>query len=131
MNISVPCPDITQAERDAVNEVMCGTQLSLGPKLPEFERIVAGFVGTRHAVALNSGTSGLHLCLKAMGMGAGEEVITTPFSFIASSNCILFDGGKVVFVDIDPDTWNIDPARIGPAVTPRTRAILAVDAFGL
>lgn len=131
MNIPLSSPDITQAERDAVNEVMCGTQLSLGPKLGEFEAIVARYVGTKHAVALNSGTSGLHLCLKAMGIGAGDEVITTPFSFIASSNCILFDGGKAVFVDIDPETWNIDPARIGPAVTARTRGIVAVDVFGL
>jgi perosamine synthetase len=131
MNIPLSCPDITQAERDAVSEVMAGTQLSLGPKLKEFEEVVARFVGARHAVAVNSGTSGLHLCLKAMGIGAGDEVITTPFSFIASSNCILFDGGKPVFVDIDPDTWNIDPARIPAAIAPRTRAILAVDVFGL
>ena len=131
MNIPLSCPDITQAERDAVSEVMCGTQLSLGPRLEEFERIVASFVGAGYAVAVNSGTSGLHLALKAMGIGAGHEVITTPFSFIASSNCILFDGGKPVFVDIDPDTWNIDPARIPAAITPRTRAILAVDVFGL
>ncbi len=131
MNIPLSCPDITQAERDAVNAVMCGTQLSLGPRLSEFERIVADFVGTRHAVAVNSGTSGLHLCLKGMGIGPGDEVITTPFSFIASANCILFDGGKPVFVDIDPETWNLDPARLEGAITPRTRAILAVDVFGL
>lgn len=130
MNIPLSCPDITQAERDAVSEVMAGTQLSLGPKLEEFERVIARYVGVRYAVAVNSGTSGLHLCLKAMDIGSGDEVITTPFSFIASSNCILFDGGKPVFVDIDPDTWNIDPARIPAAVTPKTRAILAVDVFG-
>ncbi len=131
MNIPLSCPDITQAERDAVNEVMCGTQLSLGPKLLEFERVMADFAGTRHAIAVNSGTSGLHLCLKAMGIGPGDEVVTTPFSFIASANCILFDGGKPVFVDIDPETWNLDPARLPGAITPRTRAILAVDVFGL
>ena len=130
MNIPLSCPDITQAERDAVNHVMAGTQLSLGPKLLEFESIVARYVGARYAVAVNSGTSGLHLALKAMDIGQGDEVITTPFSFIASSNCILFDGGKPVFVDIDPDTWNLDPAGIPAAVTPKTRAILAVDVFG-
>ncbi|HSW47439.1 MAG TPA: DegT/DnrJ/EryC1/StrS family aminotransferase [Phycisphaerae bacterium] len=131
MSIPLSCPDITQAERDAVNEVMCGTQLSLGPRLEEFERVVARYAGVGRAVAVNSGTSGLHLCLKAMGIGAGAEVVTTPFSFIASSNCILFDGGRPVFVDIDPETWNIDPARIEAAITPKTRGIVAVDVFGV
>lgn len=131
MTIPLSCPDITQAERDAVNQVMMGVQLSLGPKLPEFERMLSTYVGTRYAVAVNSGTSGLHLCIRAMGIGAGDEVITTPFSFIASSNCILMEGAKPVFVDVDPRTWNIDPARIEAAITPRTKAILAVDVFGL
>ncbi len=130
MDIPLSRPDLTQAERDAVSAVMATTQLSLGPKLHEFEAIVAGYAGTRYALAVSSGTSGLHLCLRAMGIGAGDEVITTPFSFIASANCILFDGGQPVFVDIDPDTWNIDPTRIPDAITPRTRAILAVDIFG-
>ncbi len=130
MEIPLSRPDITQAERDAVIEVMQTPNLSLGPKLPEFERVFAEYIGSRFAVAVNSGTSALHLCIRAIGLQPGDEVITTPFSFIASSNCILFEGGKPVFVDIDPDTWNIDPDRIESAITPRTRAILPVDVFG-
>ncbi len=130
MKIALSCPDITQAERDAVNAVMQTYQLALGPKITEFEQLLCRFTGTRYAVAVNSGTSGLHLILRAMNIGAGDEVITTPFSFIASSNCIMFDGGKPVFVDIDPDTWNIDPKRIESAITAKTKAILAVDVFG-
>ena len=130
MDISLACPDITQAERDAVAAVMETSQLSLGPQLAAFDRLFADYVGTRHAAAVNSGTSALHLCLKALGVGPGDEVITTPFSFIASANAILFDGGVPVFVDIDPDTWNIDPARIADATTPRTKASLPVDVFG-
>jgi len=130
MQISLSRPDITQAERDAVLEVLQTPNLSLGPKLPEFERVFAAFVGSRNAVAVNSGTSALHLCMRAIGLQPGDEVITTPFSFIASSNCILFEGGVPVFVDIDPDTWNINPDLIEAAITPRTRAILPVDVFG-
>jgi len=130
MEIPLSRPDITQAERDAVTEVLLTPQLSLGPKLAEFERLVADFVGTRHAVAVNSGTSGLHLCLRAMGVKPGDEVITTPFSFVASANCILFEGARPVFVDIEPDTWSIHPARMAEAVTARTRALLPVDIFG-
>jgi perosamine synthetase len=81
-------------------------------------------------VAVSSGTSGLHLAIRALGIGAGDEVITTPFSFIASTNCILFEQAKPVFVDIEPDTWNIDARLIEHAVTPRTKAILPVDVFG-
>jgi len=130
MDISLSRPDITQAERDAVMAVLETPNLSLGPRLGEFESLFAEYVGTRYAVAVNSGTSALHLCLRAIGVGAGDEVITTPFSFIASSNCILFDGGRPVFVDIDPETYNIDPARIEAAITPKTKAIIPVDVFG-
>ena len=130
MQISLSRPDITQAERDAVNEVLMTPTLSLGPKVPEFEKLFCDYLGCKHAVAVNSGTSGLHLLMRAMGVGAGDEVITTPFSFIASSNCILFENARPVFVDVDPDTWNIDPARIEAAITPRTKALLPVDVFG-
>lgn len=130
MEIPLSRPDITQAERDAVNQVLLTPHLSLGPRLIEFEQLVADYVGVRHAVAVNSGTSGLHLCMRAMGIGPGDEVITTPFSFVASANCILFEGGRPVFVDIDPQTWSIDPARIEGAITNKTRAILPVDVFG-
>jgi perosamine synthetase len=130
MEITLSCPDITQVERDAVNAVMQTPKLALGPKMVEFERMVADYVGSRYAVSVNSGTGALHLCLRGMGIGDGDEVITTPFSFIASANCILFERGRPVFVDIDPETWNIDPKRIESAVTDKTRGIVAVDVFG-
>ncbi len=130
MDIALSRPDITQAERDAVAAVLDTPFLSLGPRLREFEEAFAHYVGTRHAVALSSGTCALHLCVRALGLGPGDEVITTPFSFIASSNCILFENARPVFVDIDPDNWNIDPAAVAAAVTPRTRAIIPVDVFG-
>jgi len=130
MEIPLARPDITPAEIDAVVAVMKTPHLSLGPKLAEFETAFARYCGTQYAVAISSGTAALHLCMAAIGIRPGEEVISTPFSFVASSNCILFEGGRPVFVDIDPDTWNIDPARIEAAVTPRTRAIIPVDVFG-
>jgi len=128
--ISLSGPDITEAEIEAVAAVLRTPQLSLGPKLGEFEQAFVTRLGVRHAVAVNSGTSALHLCWRALGIGPGDEVITTPFSFIASSNSIMFDGARPVFVDIDPDTWQIDANRIADAITPRTRAILPVDVFG-
>jgi len=130
MEIPLARPDITPAEIDAVVAVMKTPHLSLGPKLAEFETAFARYCGTQYAVAISSGTAALHLCMAAIGIRPGDEVISTPFSFVASSNCILFEGGRPVFVDIDPDTWNIDPARIEAAVTPRTRAIIPVDVFG-
>jgi perosamine synthetase len=123
--------DITQAEIDAVVDVLRSPRLSLGPRIPEFEAEFTERLGVKHAIACSSGTAGLHMCWRALGIGPGDEVITTPFSFIASSNSILFDGGKPVFVDIDPQTWQIDPARIEAAITPRTKAILPVDVFGV
>jgi perosamine synthetase len=98
--------------------------------LERFEQAMAQFVGTRHAIGVSSGTAGLHLCVVAAGIGQGDEVITTPFSFVASANCILYERARPVFVDIEPDSLNIDPRRIEEAVTSRTRAILPVHAFG-
>lgn len=128
--ISLSGPDISQAEIDAVVAVLRTPQLSLGPRVPEFEKAFCDRLGVSHAIACNSGTSGLHLLWKSLGLGPGDEVITTPFSFIASSNSIMFVGARPVFVDIEPDTWQIDPKRIEAAVTPRTRALLPVDVFG-
>lgn len=130
MEIPLSQPEITKREKELVNEVLGSTQLALGPKLQEFEEKVAAYVGTEYAVGVNSGTSGLHLLVRALGIGEGDEVITTPFSFIASSNCLLFERARPVFVDIDPCTKNIDPARIEAAVTPRTKAVLPVHVFG-
>jgi perosamine synthetase len=130
MNIPLSCPDLTSRERRAVAAVLACETLSLGPKLPEFEAAVAAFMNTKHAVAVNSGTSGLHLAVKAANISAGDEVITSPFSFIASANCILFERATPVFADIDPVTYNIDPACVEAAVTRRTKAILPVHVFG-
>lgn len=130
IHIPLARPNLSQAEIDAVVAVLRGPTLSLGPKVPEFETAFAKYCGTKHAVAVSSGTTGLHLIVRAMGIGAGDEVITTPFSFVASTNCMLIEGAKPVFVDIDPLTWNIDAKRIASAVTPRTKAILPVDVFG-
>ncbi|MBI1826268.1 MAG: DegT/DnrJ/EryC1/StrS family aminotransferase [Planctomycetes bacterium] len=123
-------PNITQREIDAIVEVLQTPNLSLGPKVPEFERAFAEYCGTRFAVACSSGTTGLHLLVRAMEIGPGDEVITTPYSFVASSNCVLMEGAKPVFVDIDPDAWDIDVSRIEAAMTPRTKAIIPVDVFG-
>jgi perosamine synthetase len=105
--------------------------LSLGPMGPRFERAFADWVGTKHAAAVSSGTAGLHLGLVRAGVGPGDEVITSPFSFISSANCALHAGADVAFADIDPLTFNIDPAALEAAITPRTKAIVPVHIFGL
>ena len=130
MPIQMCRPIISDADIDAVVQVLHSGFLALGPVTEAFEREVAQYVGTDYAVAVSSGTAGLHMCAVAAGIGPGDEVITTPFSFIASANCILYQGATPVFVDIDPDTYNIDPARIEAAITSRTRAIVSVDIFG-
>jgi len=123
-------PDISEEDIQAVVAVLRTTSLSLGPKLREFEQKFAQYVGTKEAVAVSNGTCALHLAMHALDIHDGDEVITTPFSFIASANCILFERAKPVFVDILPDTLCIDPAQVEAAITPRTKAILAVDVFG-
>lgn len=130
MNIPLSNPDITEKEIDAVVSVLKTPSLSLGPKLPEFEKNFASYIGVKNASAVNSGTSGLHLCIRALGIGEGDEVITTPFSFIASANCAMFEGAKPVFVDIREDTLNIDEKKIEEKITARTKAILPVHVFG-
>ena len=130
MFISLSSPDITEKEIAAVTGVLESRFLALGPQMEEFERQVAALAGRRFGIAVNSGTSGLHLLVRALGIGEDDEVITTPFSFIASANCILFERARPVFVDIDPQTLNLDPALIEKAISPRTRAILPVHVFG-
>ncbi len=122
--------DVRPEDVEAVVEVLNGNRLSLGPKTKAFERALAAVVGVRYAVAVSSGTSALHLLVRALGIGQGDEVITTPFSFVASTNCIMFERATPVFVDIEPETLCIDPVLIERAITPRTKAILAVDVFG-
>jgi perosamine synthetase len=128
--VPLSSPSIVQDDIDAVMAVMNTPTLSLGPQLAGFEQAVADYVGSPHAVAVNSGTSGLHISLAALHVGPGDEVITSPFSFVASANCALYQGARPVFADIDEDTLNIDPGEIERVVTPNTRAILPVDVFG-
>ncbi len=123
-------PDITQSEIDAVLEVMRSDRLSMGPRQVRFEQALAERVGRRHGIAVSSGTAGLHLLMVALGIGPGDEVITTPFSFVASANCILYAGARPVFVDICPRSLNMDPKQVEKAITSRTKAILAVEVFG-
>jgi perosamine synthetase len=130
MNISMSSPDITQAEIDAVTEVLQTSYLSIGPKIKTFEHDFASYIGTRQAVGVNAGTSGLHLAMIAAGITDGDEVITPSFSFIASANSILYERGVPVFVDIDPLTGNIDPQQIEAAISERTKAIMPIHAFG-
>ena len=155
MQIPMSSPELTKADVAAVNEVLKTRYLSLGPKIEAFEEAFAATVGTQHAVGVNSGTSGLHLAVIAAGIEEDDLVITTPFSFIASANCILFERAIPIFVDIDPQTLNIDPAQVAQAaddlaqggaaaekwlppslrdrpssVARRPKAVLPVDAFG-
>jgi perosamine synthetase len=144
-------PDITGAERQAVMEVLHTPNLSMGPQIDAFEASVASYVGAKHAIAVNSGTAGLHLCVRAAGISQNDLVITTPFSFVASTNVLLFEKAIPVFVDVDAKTGNINPVLVEQAISdivkggrsarrwlPRTgadnpgklKAILAVDVFG-
>jgi dTDP-4-amino-4,6-dideoxygalactose transaminase len=144
-------PDITDAERQAVLDVLFTPNLSMGPQIDAFEKAITEFSGMRYAVAVNSGTAGLHLCVRAAGIGQGDLVVTTPFSFVASTNVMLFEKAIPVFVDVDPVTGNIDPLTAATAVRelkeggsaakhwlPRKGAensgplkgLLAVDVFG-
>lgn len=139
-------PDLTDADRQAVLDVLNTPILSMGQHTPAFERAFCDLTGAKHAVAVNSGTAGLHLCVRAVGIGPGDLVITTPFSFVASSNVLLFENAIPIFVDIDPKTGNIDPYLVADAANNiekylprsfagaqddnRVKAILPVDVFG-
>jgi perosamine synthetase len=128
--ISISKPYIGEAEKRAVMEVLDSGMLVQGPCTARFEERFAQVCGVRHAIATSNGTAALHIALLAHGIGPGDEVITTPFTFIASANSILFTGAKPVFVDIDPETFNIDPELIDQAITPRTKAIMPVHLYG-
>ena len=149
MNVPLCCPDISDVEVEFVTKVLRSGQLSLGPCLTEFENSFAARVGAKRAVAVNSGTSALHLAVRALNIGAGDEVITTSFSFVASSNCLLFERALPVFLDIDRSSFNLDPGEIQRFIQQwcvedpvnglltdlrtglRVRAILPVHVFGL
>ena len=120
-------PDLDASDIEAVVEVLHTPSLSLGPTGPRFEQALASYVGSRHAIAVNSGTSGLHLGVIALGLGEGDEVVTTPFSFVASTNCLLFERVRPVFADIDPVTLDLDPEGVEAAINDRTRALLPVQ----
>ena len=123
-------PVLGEPEERAVIEVLRSGQLSLGPRVARFEELFAKQVGSSYASAVSSGTAGLHLALRAVGVGEGDEVITSPFSFVASANAVLYEGARPVFADIDPVTLNLDPGAAAAAVTERTRALLPVHIFG-
>ncbi len=129
--INIAKPLIGEEEKQAVLEVLSSGVLAQGPRVKAFEEAFAEMSGVKHAIATTSGTTALHTALLAHGIGPGDEVITSPFTFIASANSILYVGAKPVFVDIDPSTFNINPALIEDAVTPKTRAIMPVHLFGL
>jgi perosamine synthetase len=123
-------PVLGPEEEAAVIEVLRSGDLSLGPRVPAFEQEFAEWVGAPHASAVSSGTAGLHLALRAVGVSGGDEVVTSPFSFVASANVMLFEGARPVFADIDARTLNLDPAAAAAAVTERTAALLPVHIFG-
>ncbi|MEA2272549.1 MAG: perosamine synthetase [Solirubrobacteraceae bacterium] len=123
-------PSLGKAEEDAVIEVLRSGQLSLGPRVTAFEDAFASRLGVAHASAVSSGTTGLHLALRAVGVEAGDEVVTSPFSFVATANAVVFEKARPVFADIDPVTLNLDPAAAAAARTDRTRAVMPVHIFG-
>lgn len=136
MKIPLSNPDISQKDIEAVVKVLNTSNLSLGPKLNEFEKKLADYVGSKYATAVNSGTSGLHLCLKSLDIKDGDKVLTTPFSFISSANCILFERAEPAFVDIDEKTLNIDINKLVDKLEEikrknlKVKAILPVHIFG-
>jgi perosamine synthetase len=129
-HVALSAPWIDDRDEELVLETLRSGQLSLGPRGPRFEELLAEAAGARYCAAVSSGTAGLHLCMRLAGIEPGDEVITSPYSFVASANCAIYEGAKPVFADIDPRTYNLDPDAVAAAVTSRTKAIVAVDIFG-
>ena len=123
-------PDISDREIELVTQVLRSDVLALGSFAPRFEEAIAGIAARRHGIACSSGTAGLHLGVRALEIGEGDEVITTPFSFVASANCLLYERAVPRFVDIEEDTLGLDPDLVEGAASPRTRAVLPVHVFG-
>jgi perosamine synthetase len=123
-------PYLDEREEELVLEVLRSGRLSLGPTIDRFEEQIAERVGAPYAAAVSSATAGLHLLVRIAGIGPGDEVITSPLTFAASANCFIYEGATPVFADVDPLTWNLDPAAVEEAVTERTKAVVAVDMFG-
>ncbi len=130
MRIPLSAPDISEADIEAVVRVLQTPRLSIGPKALDFEESIAELVGVPHAIAVSSGTAGLHLSLLALGIGEGDEVILPSFTFIAAGNAILYERARPVFVDIDPLTLNLNPEKLERSITSKTRGILVVHTFG-
>jgi perosamine synthetase len=128
--IPLSAPWIDERDEELVLEVLRSGWLSLGPTGPRFERLLAETVEAPYCAAVSSGTAGLHLCMRLAGIGPGDEVITSPYSFVASANCAIYEGAVPVFADIDPRTLNLDPATVEAAVTERTKAVVVVDIYG-
>jgi perosamine synthetase len=128
--VNLSAPWIDERDEELVLEVLRSGWVSLGPTGPRFESMLADSIGVPYAAAVSSGTAGLHLCMRLAGVGPGDEVITSPYSFVASANCAIYEGATPVFADIDPHTFNLDPAAVEAAITPRTKALVAVDIFG-
>jgi perosamine synthetase len=128
--IGLSAPYTDETEEEAVLEVLRSGRLAFGPMIERFEREFAERVGAPYVATVSSGTAGLHLCVRVAGISPGDEVVTTPLSFIASANAIVYEGGVPVFVDVDERTLNLDPAAVEAAITPRTKALLLVDLFG-
>jgi len=128
--VNLSAPWIDERDEELVLEVLRSGWLSLGPTGPRFESMLADAVGVPHCAAVSSGTAGLHLCMRLAGVGPGDEVVTSPYSFVASANCAIYEGATPVFADIDAHTYNVPPESIEAVLTPRTKAIVAVDIFG-
>ena len=128
--VPLASPWLDEREEELVLEVLRSGRLSLGPTIDRFEELFAEVVGAPYAAAVSSGTAGLHLLCVSAGVGPGAEVITSPYSFVASANCAIYEGATPVFADVDRRTLNLDPAAVEAAITPRTRAVVAVDIFG-
>ena len=129
-HVSLSSAWLDEREEELVLDVLRSGRLSLGPTIDRFEETFAAAVGAPYAAAVSSGTAGLHLLCITSGVGPGDEVITSPYSFVASANCAIYEGATPVFADIDPRTLNLDPAAVSDAVTERTRAVVAVDIYG-
>ncbi|MGC8972443.1 MAG: DegT/DnrJ/EryC1/StrS family aminotransferase [bacterium] len=128
--ISMSAPDLDESDINAVLEVLKSGRLALGPKAREFEELMADYVGTRYAIAVSSGTAGLHILVRALGIGPGDEVLVPSFTFSASVNAILYERATPVFVDVESETYNLDPEDLERKITKRTKAVMAVDIFG-
>ena len=128
--IPMSLPDINDDDIDAVLAVLHTGRLALGPQAVEFEHLMAAYVGVKHALAVSSGTAALHMLVRACGLGPGDEALVPSFTFAASVNALLYEGVTPIFVDVEPETYNLDPADLARKVTSRTKAIMAVDVFG-